>query len=255
MKQLLLLLLLSTSFTYAQDIHGKIEYDETVKFKMNFGGDIDEAFLANLPKTKTNTYELIFDAEKSLYRNSTNPETKEPPSQLFTSEDGAHINIKTKRSEDVTFYNISKNELVQKVDFMDRIFLIEDDLKNLKWKIETDSKEVLGYNCQKATYKEDSTSYEAWFTTQIPASVGPSRFVGLPGAILELNVNDRERTYLATRIDLEGDYSAEITSPGKGKKVTREEYNQIRDEKMKEMEAEFGAMHKGGGVKVFIQKN
>ena len=255
MKHLILLFLLTAGFVNAQNLKGKIEYDETVQFKMNFGGDIDESMFANIPKSNTNSYELIFGNNKSLYRTSTNPEQKEAPKQMFTTDDGAQIEIKTKRSEDVTFYNMEKKELVQKVDFMDRIFLIEDDLKSLKWKIESDTKTILGYNTQKATYTEDSTTYEAWFSTQIPASIGPSRFVGLPGAILELTVNDGERTYVATSVDLESDFSNEIESPGKGKKVTREEYNQIREEKMKEMEAEFGTMHKGGGVKVFIQKN
>ncbi|MEQ8475059.1 GLPGLI family protein [Fulvivirga sp.] len=255
MKRLILLFLLTAGFAQAQDLKGKIEYDETVQFKMNFGGDMDEAMFANIPKSNTNSYELIFGNDKSLYRTSTNPEQKEAPKQMFTSDDGAQIEIKTKRSEDVTFYNMPKKELVQKVDFMDRVFLIEDDLKSLKWKIEPDNKTVLSYNCQKATYTEDSTTYEAWFTTQIPASIGPSRFVGLPGAILELSVNDGERTYVATSVDLEADYSSEIESPGKGKKVTREEFNKIREEKLKEMEAEFGGAHQGGGVKVFIQKN
>ncbi|MTI40615.1 GLPGLI family protein [Fulvivirga lutimaris] len=255
MKHFILLLLLTTGFAQAQDLKGKIEYDETVQFKMNFGGDMDEAMFANIPKSNTNSYELIFAEGKSLYRSSTNPEKKAAPKQMFTTDDGAQIEIKTKRSEDVTFYNMSKKELVQKTDFMDRVFLIEDDLKNLKWKIEADTKTILGYNAQKATYTEDSTTYEAWFTTQIPASIGPSRFVGLPGAILELSVNDGERTYVATNVDLEADYSSEIESPGKGKKVTREEFVKIREEKLKEMEAEFGGAHEGGGVKVFIQKN
>jgi len=255
MKQLILLLLLTVSFAQAQDIHGKIEYNETTQFKMNFGGAIDEAIISKLPTSNSHSYELIFNKNKSLYRTSNNPEKQDSPKGMFTTDEGAQIEIKTKRTEDVTFYNIDKKELIQKIDFMDRVFLIKDDLKSMKWKIETDAKTVLGYNVQKATYTEDSTTYEAWFTTQIPTSIGPSRFVGLPGAILELNVNEGERTYVATKVDLQIDEANDIESPGKGKKVTREEYNKIREEKMKEMAEEFGAGHGSGGVKVFIQKN
>ncbi len=255
MKKLILLLLLTTSLAYSQGLHGKIDYDETIQFKMSFEGEMAETMMAKLPKSKTDTYELIFKNDKSLYRAFADPNKKEAPKQMFTSEDGAQIEINTKRSEELTFYNMTDKELTQKVDFMDRVFLIKDDLKSLKWKITADTKSILDYNCQKATYTEDSTTYEAWFTTQIPVSIGPSRFVGLPGAILELSINDGERTYVATKVDLVGDFGSEITLPGKGKKVTRREFNKIKAEKMKEMEAEWGEGHGSGGVRVIIEKN
>ena len=109
-----------------------------------------------------------------------------------------------------------------------------------KWKISNEKKEVAGHLCQKATYEgdEEEGTVEAWFTTEIPVSVGPRKFRQLPGAVLEVNFNNRQ--ILATTIDFLTLEEGTITKPSKGKKVSAEEFKKIEAAKQKEMMEMYG---------------
>ncbi|MGV6829617.1 MAG: GLPGLI family protein [Flavobacteriales bacterium] len=83
----------------------------------------------------------------------------------------------------------------------------------------------------------------AWYTPMIPINNGPGEYAGLPGLILELNVY--RTTLLCSKIVLKPKEAEKIEPPTKGKPVTREEYNLIVKEKIKEMRENF----QGGGRK------
>ena len=65
--------------------------------------------------------------------------------------------------------------------------------------------------------------------------------------ILVLTLNDGQTTYVAQELSL-APLDEALVPPKKGKKVTREEFNTIVAEKMKEMEAD----GRGGDGNVFI---
>lgn len=56
----------------------------------------------------------------------------------------------------------------------------------LNWTITEDSKNLFGYNCQKASIHFRGRNYIAWFTSDIPINDGPYKFSNLPGLILEI---------------------------------------------------------------------
>lgn len=88
----------------------------------------------------------------------------------------------------------------------------------------------------------------AWFTPQIPIQNGPGEYAGLPGLILELNVD--RTTILCSKIVLSTQGNETIEAPNKGTEVTREAYNQIVKEKTEEMRENFrssGGRRGGGG--------
>lgn len=64
-------------------------------------------------------------------------------------------------------------------------YAIRESLEKINWTIEKETKQLLGYTCQKATGICKGRNYIAWFTTDIPASFGPWKLQGLPGLILE----------------------------------------------------------------------
>ena len=93
----------------------------------------------------------------------------------------------------------------------------------------------------------------AWFTPQIPVKNGPGEYAGLPGLILELNID--RTTMLCSKIVLNPKDSDKIEKPTTGKEVTREAYNKIVKEKTEEMRENFrgrggrrGNMRFGGAV-------
>ncbi|TCJ17708.1 GLPGLI family protein [Flaviaesturariibacter flavus] len=61
-----------------------------------------------------------------------------------------------------------------------------DTLKQVAWQILTDTLNIFGYHCIRATTSFRGRNYEAWFTPQIPVSAGPHKFFGLPGLILRI---------------------------------------------------------------------
>lgn len=77
----------------------------------------------------------------------------------------------------------------------------------------------------------------AWFTPQIPVKTGPGEYGGLPGLILEMNID--RTTLLCSKIVLNPSEEITINPPAKGKEVSREEYNTIVGEKMQEMRENF----------------
>ncbi len=81
----------------------------------------------------------------------------------------------------------------------------------------------------------------AWFTPQIPVKNGPAEYGGLPGLILELNID--RMTILCSKIVVNPKNAVEIKKPAKGKEVSREEFDKIVKEKTEEMRESF----RGGG--------
>ncbi|MDE6073514.1 MAG: GLPGLI family protein [Muribaculaceae bacterium] len=60
-----------------------------------------------------------------------------------------------------------------------------EDLKTPEWTITDSVKNIIGYECFKATTDFKGRQWTAWFTPEIPISDGPWKLHGLPGLILE----------------------------------------------------------------------
>ena len=128
---------------------------------------------------------------------------------------------------------------------MDKLFLVNTDLRTLKWKITGEQDTVAGYTCMKAVLQNDTNNVVAWFTPQIPVSAGPKDYGQLPGLVLKLDIRNGKHVYRASSVDLKPLQSDAIVIPTKGKEVTDEEFKQLRRDKMKEMG--FGDGHGGHG--------
>ena len=77
----------------------------------------------------------------------------------------------------------------------------EDELSDMKWKIEKDTSTILTYKCQKAVTEFRGRSWEAWFTSEIPINNGPWKFGGLPGLIMK--VSDSQQYFVFECIGIE----------------------------------------------------
>ncbi|WP_294307009.1 GLPGLI family protein [uncultured Chryseobacterium sp.] len=64
----------------------------------------------------------------------------------------------------------------------------------IKWKLENDTKNYLGFKVQKATTDFGGRKWIAWFTKEIPFSEGPYKFQRLPGLILQ--IKDTQENYI-----------------------------------------------------------
>lgn len=71
---------------------------------------------------------------------------------------------------------------------MSQYYVYNDSLDTQDWVVDGDSiKNILGYDCQKATCQFRGRQWTAWFAVDIPISDGPWKFGGLPGLIMEVH--------------------------------------------------------------------
>ena len=79
-------------------------------------------------------------------------------------------------------------------------YIIREDLPVFKWKIMNERKKINDFNCTKATTTFRGRSYIAWFTEDIPVQIGPYKFNGLPGFIVEIFDESERFRWLLTEI-------------------------------------------------------
>ena len=94
-----------------------------------------------------------------------------------------------------------KGQLTRRV-ILDVAGLMEysESIPQMKWKVQSEHKTVLGYDCQRATCEFRGRKWEAWFAAAIPASYGPYKFGGLPGLILDLEDSTHEWHFTAQEV-------------------------------------------------------
>jgi GLPGLI family protein len=88
------------------------------------------------------------------------------------------------------FTDLTQNEMTeycrmpQDLDSYDCYY--KEPVPKQDWQISNDTTTIAGYLCQKATCNFRGRNYTAWFTVDIPISMGPWKFNGLPGLILKV---------------------------------------------------------------------
>lgn len=243
------------SFTAAetQDFQGKAYYFSKSKMELgSWGARMSEAqkkqIKARLKNRLEKTYLLSFNSDASLFVE----EVKVDAISGATDSWGANF------SRGKQYKNVADNALVQAQEFYGKRFLVKDVLQPIEWKMGSETKQIGGYTCFKATAvlpttelqwfnfswndlrkfqtgndDIELTEIEAWYTLQIPVKHGPAEFWGLPGLILEVSAGNT--TMLCSEIVINPKERREIAPPDKGKIITKKDYRTTIIEKMTEM--------------------
>ncbi len=183
-----------------------------------------------IPQFRTQKFELHYNESASMYVSS---KTQEQPE---ASGGGGHGRMmRMSRPDRDVYKNLKENKLVDSREFMSKKFLIKGGLDEAEWKIADGQKQILDFLCLKAIYRDTADTYVAWFTPQITIANGPAEYSGLPGMILQIVVNDDDRTITAVSVTEQTIEKDMLKEPKKGKEVTSEEFKLIVQEKMKEM--------------------
>ena len=219
----------------AQTIEGgTVKYHRIVDLGVTPEGEWAE-FKKTLPKTRTTNFILYFSDTESLFVD--NAKENEAPSNMMKK---AMWFAGVKGQPQVKFarlyHNLEKKIQVKQTEFMTRLFLEESDAAKLKWKMGAATKEILGYSCMQANIEIDGKKILVWFTPDIAVSTGPDTYYGLPGLILEANVNQGQQVWLAASIDLTAPSRNELAKPRDGKKVKSDQYKRIQEDKIEEWE-------------------
>ena len=276
MKNIFLGLVALFSIAYAnaqKDFQGSATYEtktSTADFKKRFEGNKDitpemQAMIEQRMKQMfEKTFVLSFDKSSSIYKEE---EKLEAPGQAS----GGMRMMSNMMGAGGTFYkNVKDKNYIVNKEFMGKEFLIKDSLPNLKWKMESETRVIGGYNCFKATAirpasktdfrnfrpKEENTATKkadsekkttlldniempkeitvtAWYTPEIPINQGPENYWGLPGLILE--VNDGKTTILCSKVVMNAKEKVEIKPSTNGDVITQEKYDEVVLKKMEEL--------------------
>lgn len=248
MKKILFLAMVTMlTVASAQQKEGVITYEQVIKINTDrFPPEVRSM----IPPERKSERELLFNENESIYRSVKNQD--DINEDVTAGNDRIRFRMRG-ADENESYTDVKTGKAIEKNEFFGRIFLIEDEESDIEWKITSEMKMVGQYQCMKATYMRDTIPVTAWFTPQIPLSIGPGQYRGLPGMILRVEVNDGQQTITATNLDLRALTEEEVIEvPSKGKKVSREEFREIQREKMEEMR-EMNGGRGGGGT--FIIRN
>lgn len=83
------------------------------------------------------------------------------------------------------YKDYSANAIIEEDYFDMTPWRYKEEWEKPVWTTTNESKEILGYECFKATTDYRGRRWTAWFTPEIPVLEGPWKLCGLPGLILE----------------------------------------------------------------------
>jgi GLPGLI family protein len=237
-------------FAQAQMREGRIIYERVFQLPTRMF-NVDPAIAAQIPKSRTDQYELLFGNNQSLWQFL--PSLNSDDQNTFASG-GMVLRLQAPGANDVVYHNFEKGTRLDQREVLDRSFLVSDSIRKLDWKLSDETKIVLNYTVHKATATRissrsrmtmengqmkredfpDTAKVVAWYTTDIPVPAGPDFQGQLPGTILELDVDNGQTVYKA--IEISPKVSAnKIKEPKDGKKLTAAEFIKERDKLMEEM--------------------
>jgi len=247
MKKILLPLALAcTLIGQAQMKEGRVVYERTFRFPAI---NIDPAIAAQMPKTRTDQYELLFGNGQSLLQIL--PSLGSDDNTFST---GGMVIRFAGGTNDISYHNFEKGIRIDQQEVLDRSFVVSDSIKTLNWKLSEETKTILNHTAHKATAARistrsrmtmengemkrqefpDTAQVVAWYTTEIPVPAGPDFQGQLPGLVLEMDVDKGQTIWRATEISPKVNAS-KIKEPKDGKKITAEEFKKERVRMMDEM--------------------
>jgi len=239
MAAVAMIVLLALPALTAQDpLAGTITYQQVLRYSFDnikeaHGDDArTQDWITSLPKEGLTVQVLNFNSKKALFEEDDSEKEATPPGLQRALMYESSLKPASPLVQKV-YYDLDKNQRLEQLEYMTRFFLVQSEIQAVAWKLGSEKKKVLEYICMGATVTLDDQEIVAWFSPEIPVSLGPSIFGGLPGLILAVERNG-ETAYVATSVDLTPPAEESIVKPNKGSKVTQEEFVAIQEEKEKE---------------------
>lgn len=203
---------------------GKIEFEKKINLyaRMDEDNSWSELEKKSMPQFKTTYFDLLFTRNKSIYRpgreNTDNNKLWEQPAE-----------------ENVVYSDLDNSKSISQKKVFEQLFLVQDSLRRIKWKITDESRVIAGFNCRRANaIIMDSIYVVAFYTDEILTPGGPESFTGLPGMILGVSLPHQHLTWFATKVQAVKVADTEISIPQKGKKITNTALKQTLQENLKQ---------------------
>jgi GLPGLI family protein len=109
--------------------------------------------------------------------------------------------VRASRVATITYFNYPAGKITVS-ERIREIYEYTENIENVNWQFyQNENKEILGYNCKKATGKFRGRDYEVWYAPDIPINKGPYKFSGLPGLILSITDNQEQIKFVCESVE------------------------------------------------------
>ncbi|RYY22131.1 MAG: GLPGLI family protein [Chitinophagaceae bacterium] len=215
MKNIILIVIILasalTSFSQKFVSSGKIEFERKVNLHKlyDYEGTWGDYIKKNAPQFLTSYFDLTFREDKSIYK---------PGREVTDIKANNWKNFPG--SENTVFNDYTNASFTSSKQVFEQLFLIQDTLPKMKWKLAAETRKIAGFLCRRAeTIIMDSVYIVAFYTDEILATGGPESFNGLPGMILGIAIPRMHVTLFATKLELMDVKDSDLKQPAKGKKT------------------------------------
>jgi len=169
---------LAGTITYQQVLHYTFE-----NIKEAHGDDArTQDWITALPKEGLTVQVLNFNSKKALFEEDESEKEATPPGMQRAIMYESSLKPASPVVQKV-YCDFDKNQRLEQLEYMTRIFLVQSEIEAVAWKLGSEKKKVLEYTCMSASVTLDDQDIVAWFSPEIPVSLGPSDYGGLPGLI------------------------------------------------------------------------
>jgi len=227
MKRIIFLiinLLIAVGFADAQGVYG------TIKYKVTHNWAKKTAAVEYLSQAEKDEMMYVW-GNRSEYTEYTKLDfsSKATRYEELRDENAAeYAGYSWRNDEYVIYRNFEENSTYDYMRMLDKLYVVEDSIVFQNWKILNDMREIAGHICMNASWQDTTKMNKivAWYALDLPISGGPERFGGLPGMILEININNDAMIITAENLTLnQGDTAiAKPTHKRKIKKLTEMDY-------------------------------
>lgn len=184
----------------------KAQHYEEVKYLRTMsvpGALVKTSFiLATFPKDNISSFvfEKVYTKQDSVTTKSVDEGEKREVTNVSVIYEKGNKNIR--RMEIQKDYKKKQLGSYEPIYGEKDFYIVSELLPKIYWKIENETKEILGYPVQKASCIFRGRNYIAWFASKINIQDGPWKFNGLPGLILEIASTDNFIKFEAYQITL-----------------------------------------------------
>jgi len=188
---------------------GQIEFERKVNLHSQIENDNAWSDLEKktIPKFKVSYFNLFFDKDKTLYQ----PGRENPDNNKIWQQPA---------EENVVYSDLANSKAVSQKKIFEQLFLVEDSVRNIQWKITDETRAIAGFQCRRANALiMDSIYVVAFYTDEIITNGGPESFSGLPGMILGVAIPHEHITWFATKVSVKPYPEQNLPIPKRGKKV------------------------------------
>ena len=168
-----------------------IEYEVKTNIKKTMGDNSwDEKLKELMPQFKTGYYLYTFADNKSIFQFDHWLPNLKIPEYLRRNDE-----------ENIWYMDHTNNKFAMQKTIFGSVFITEDSIPVINWKVTNESRIIAGFNCRKAEGKiSDSVYVFAFYTDEILIPGGPCSINGLPGMILGVTIPRMYTSWIATKI-------------------------------------------------------